>query len=209
MEILVDDQPYQATGDSDQTVAELADEVSQASGPTPSRMVVGLRCDGQPVDDTQLEEILHAPARRFTRLEFETQSTTGLVRVTLDQTIGMFESSGPALQRAADLLDEGKQEEAMQAMQGFCELWRQGQQAVLLAAQALEVDLDHLMIDGRDTAAILEPIKTQLNALKDAMETGDLVLVGDVLRYELEEPLAGWIALMQRLRDAASTASES
>lgn len=203
MAILVDDEPYQPAGGPEQTVQELANEVCQIGRAPQERLVVGLRCDGQAVADDQLDRVLQTPARAFDQLELQTQSTRALLRVTLDQTIDVFEDAAPVGRHAADLLAEGKHDEAMQALQRLCDLFKQAQQALVFSAQALKLELDDIRVNDLDLTAIMHLLKDPLAQLKEAMDTGDLVVAGDVLRYDLDEPLGHWLALLRHLRGQA------
>ena len=201
MKILVDDELYEPAGLPDQTVAELANEICAASAASGQRMVVGLRCDGDPVAGNRLESVLQAPASEFGQLELQTQSVPALVRATLDQALEVFRDSAATRERAADLLATGQYEEAMAELRKFCEVWQQVQQTLRVSAQALQIDLDTLRVDDLGVTDTLDLVKTQLSELKDAMEQGDLVVVGDILRYEFDEPLARWLALLEHLRE--------
>jgi len=204
VEILVDDQPYEPSGPSDQTVAELAKEICATTDKCGERMVVGLRCDGEPIADDDLEAVLRSPSDRFGRLELQTQPVAALVRATLDQAIETFEGSAAARHHAAEKLAEGRHDQAMQELQKFCDVWKQVQQTLVVCAQALGTDLERVRVNDLGVVEILDLIKTQLGELKDAMEKGDLVVVGDILRYEFDEPFANWIALLRHLRETAT-----
>ena len=47
-------------------------------------------------------------------------------------------------------------------------------------------------LQGRDIMQLLVEIRTKLTEIKDAIEARDYVLLGDILRYELDEPLQSW-----------------
>jgi hypothetical protein len=199
--ILVDDKPYEPVGAPDQTVAELAHEVCDRHGETDQRIVVGVSCDGSAVGDDQLEGVLQSPWNRFERLELHTQSMGSLVRATLDQAVAAFEASAETRNRVADLLTEGQHESAMTELQSFLDTWKQVQEALIVCSEAFGIDLNQEKVNGLGVPEILDLIKEQLGALKTAMEQHDLVVVGDILRYELEEPLEHWLALLRSLRD--------
>ena len=166
-------------------------------------MVVSVRCDGEPVTQERLDQILTQPLSDYAKLELQTQPLRALVTATLTQAIALFEEAGDARIRAADLLAESKTENAMQHLQKFFNIWRQVQQSTLVCAQALGVDLDTLQVNGLGLVEIFEPLKTRLNELKESMANHDFVLVGDLLRYEFEEPFENWNALLNQLRDQA------
>ena len=67
VDILVDEHPYRPAGGSEQTVGELANEVTCVSLDAP-RMVVSVRCDGEPVSQENLDQILAQPLSDFAKL---------------------------------------------------------------------------------------------------------------------------------------------
>jgi hypothetical protein len=92
----------------------------------------------------------------------------------------------------------------MQKLQELFRTLQQVQQALPVCAEALGVCLDDLTADGVSLTEALEIIREQLTSLKSAIEAGDFVLVGDILRYELEEPFTQWIELLRELKRHAA-----
>jgi hypothetical protein len=199
MEIVVDDRPYGSSPPPDQTVRELAQEVCAAGEGGDQRIVVSLRCDGSEVGQEGLDAVLDLPARQFRRLDIQTQPAAALVAGTLATAAELLEDSAASRHRVADLLEEGKPGKAMQQFHNLLEAWQHVQQVMLVCAQTLGVDLNALRVHERSLVDVLELLKTQLNELKSAMETRDFVLVSDILRYELDESLHHWSALLNHL----------
>lgn len=202
MQIIVDDQPFQHVGPSDITLADLAQEVCRDDGPD-QRMVVSLHCDGRPVAQDTLDAALSTPISRFQSIEFQTQSIPDLVCGTLEQTIELLEEATDIRHRCADTLSEGRYEDAMEHLRRFCGMWKQIQDAIVICAQTLNVDLDAIESGGDAFTAIVERIRTLLNDLKEAMEAQDSVLIGDILRYEFDEATEQWMSILHDLRDRA------
>ncbi|NLX12833.1 MAG: hypothetical protein GXY44_04160 [Phycisphaerales bacterium] len=203
MQIFVDDQPYVSPGIPGQTVAELANQVCQNSTDSANRMVVAIRCNGAQVGNDQLESVLASPAEQYDSIELLTQPVAAMVKSTLSQAIEIFEQSAENRRKAADLITEGRQPEAMSHLQNFLDVWRQVQESMLMCAQAMQVDLEVLTVNDLNLTDILALIKNQLNDLKAAMESGDYVVVGDILRYEFDEPCEHWIRFLGLLCEQA------
>ncbi|MBP7936265.1 MAG: hypothetical protein KA354_16610 [Phycisphaerae bacterium] len=199
-EILVNDRPYPSPASGVKTVAELATEVCQAETASP-RMVVSLRCDGQDVENERIEKVLASAVEQYQKIEMLTQPIKAVVKATLDQAVNLLEEATTTRRRAADLLDAGQQEEALQSLQRFFEHWRQIQETMLLCARSLEIDLATVRVNNRSFLEVFEPIRDSLTALRDGMLNRDFVVVCDTLRYELEEPLSNWAAMLSYLRD--------
>ena len=200
LEILVNDRPYSPVATAPQTVAELASEICQAEPGTP-RMVVSLRCDGEDVENERIEKVLASPVEQFQKIEMLTQPIKAVVKTTLDQAVNLFQEANECRKRAADLLDEGQQEQALQNLQRFFELWRQVQETMLLCARSLDIDLATIQVNGRGFLEVFNPIRDCLTSLRDGMLNRDFVVVCDTLRYELDEPFNDWAAMLSYLRD--------
>ncbi|MGQ9651704.1 MAG: hypothetical protein ACUVXJ_16495 [Phycisphaerae bacterium] len=208
MHVLVDDRPYTMVGPASQSLAELANEVCAASHRDEPRYVVGIRCDGQSLSQQELAAALESPADRYERVEIQTQPVAALVRSVLEQAALVLEDSTFAREKAADLLAAGRQEAAMQELQKFLEGWKQIHQTLMVVSQVLRIDLDSVSEGGISLGPVLETLKSRFTEMKDAMVQSDFVVVGDLLRYELSEPVEQLIGLLRGLgRIAASPRS--
>jgi hypothetical protein len=204
MHVLVDDRPYAMTGPPTQSLAELANEVCRASRQGQTRYVVSIRCDGQPVGQQELAVALQSPTDRYERVELQTQPIAALVRGTLEQAALVLEDSTSAREQAADLLAAGQQEAAMQELQRFLEAWKQIHQTLMIVSQVLDIDLDHVSEGGTDLSTVLDTLKARFTEIKEAMSQGDLVVVGDLLRYELSEPLEQLVDMLRNIGNSVS-----
>lgn len=203
--ILIDDQPYGQTCPAGMTVRELAHDVCSSVGPQSRRLVVAIYRDGQPLTDDELGAILDAPVADFADLALQTQPVAALVRSTLDQALAMLEDASAIRTAAADLLDQGRQPEAMQQIQKLLDIWRQTQQSLTFSAEALGIDLDSLEADGCRFPELIGTMKANLEDLREAMRNQDAILIADLLRYELEEVFTKWGRLLNDLRQSAES----
>jgi hypothetical protein len=198
--ILIDDQPYNRPCAADKTVRELAHEVCADPDSRACRLVVAVYRDGQPVVADQLGAILDSPIASFDDLALQTQPVAALVRSTLDQALGMLAEASAARTAAADLLDRGRQPEAMQQIQKLLEIWRQLQQSLSFSAEALGINLDSLEADGCRFPDLVNTMKATLQDLREAMRNQDSVLIADLLRYEMEDVFNRWATLLAGLK---------
>lgn len=193
------------TGPPTQSLAELANEVCRASRQGHTRYVVSIRCDGQPVGQQELAAALQSPTDRYERVELQTQPIATLVRGTLEQAALVLEDSTCAREQAADLLAAGQQEAAMQVLHRFLEAWKQIHQTLAIVSQVLRIDLDDVSEGGTDLSTVLDALKARFIEIKDAMAQGDFVVVGDLLRYELSQPVERLVCLLRHLSRSASS----
>jgi hypothetical protein len=199
MEILVDDQTYELSGSPEQTVQDLADEVCHDESGQSKRIVISIACDGQALNQDQLSGVLDKPLNTFDRIELRTQDPRALAAATIKQTIELFENSMNMRHEIADRLDEGRLDAAMPLLQQLINVWKQVQQSMQVCATATNIDFATLKVGDEAMEDVLDVVKTHLNELKDAMENRDLVLVGDILRYEFQAPLENWLSILKQL----------
>ena len=205
MRILLDDQPYTMSGPSTQTVGELANEVCVSAERGEPRFVVSIRCNSEPVAPQDLANVLQAPVSHYDRLEFQTQPVAPLVRSTIEQAVGVLDDSAHAREKAADLLASGQQEGAMQEIQKFLQAWKQIHQTLMVVSKTIRVDLDKVSVGDASLTGVLDTLKTHFTEMREAMTQGDFVVVTDLLKYELVEPLDQLAALLRHLSDIAGT----
>lgn len=203
--ILIDDRPYPQPCPPEMTVRDLAREIC-ADTTLGRRLVVSLHCDGRPVADAEMDAVLDAPADSFDRLDLVTQPVAALVRTAMHQAMNLIDDASACRDAAADALERGERPAAMSELQKFLDIWRQVQESMLASAEALGVHLDSLDAGGCRFSELIGLMKTHLTDLRSAMRTQDLVLVGDILRYELEEVLTHWRGLLAALQSAAEAA---
>jgi hypothetical protein len=202
MQIMVDNQPYQVREADTQSIQQLADEVCGSMPGEGGRLVVGLACDGEPVQPDQLEHLLCRPIGSFASIEMQTVSVREQVNLTLDQAIEILEGADQLREQAADDLNQGRHESAMSGLQRLLEIFKQVQQTTVLASHLLGTPLESINIEGQDLAGVLTGIKERLNDLKTGMENQDFVAVSDILRYEFTGPIEAWRAILAHLREA-------
>jgi hypothetical protein len=202
MQVLVDDREFVPCG-AGMTVRDLAHEVTDRASERDPRMILEVRCDGNVVPQEGLEVILESPASQYQRIEFQTGPTRALVCTTINQAIANLEEAARSRGRIADLLEAGQTQPAMESLGALVGAWKQGQQALVICAEILRLELDTLRASGVSVGEVVEEFKKRLTELKQAMETGDVVLLADLLRYDLESPLSSWIAILKHVRAQA------
>ncbi len=202
MDVFVDEQPYLHAAAGFRTVGDLANRISRDTAGSP-RLVVGVCCDGQPVAPDRLDAVLASPLDGYQRIDLQTQPLPALVAGALEQAGRLAAEARLNRDRAADLLAEGQLQTAMHHLQRLFETWGQVHEAITVCAQALGRSLDDLSAGDRGLADVLGSLKTLLADLRDALLSQDLVVVGDILRYELNQPLDDLDALLAQLRTEA------
>lgn len=197
-------------GRSGTTVAELLDEVRrrvQKAG----RLLLGIRVDGDDVLADQLDHVLPRAAAEYRRLDFVSAEPRALAIDILNQAREAFSITRRVRESIADRITAGQTADAMADLAQCFSIWSQTNDAVAKTATLLGIELESIEASGRAAGEWISEITTRLRDLKKTLESGDLVLLADILRFELTETLEAWddvmAALTRRIEGLASVAA--
>jgi len=213
MSIYLDDRqlPVDALA-ADATVAQVLD-LARAEAARTGTLIVGLRCDHNPVPAEQIEELLAQPAGGYQRIDLLTGRPKELVLEALEQTRSAFAQTFASLKRASDDISAGRIGEAMRSLSDCISTWVSAHQAVVQSANLMQMSFDQLQFNGQPASVWLERLASRLSDLRTAIEARDHVQLGDILRYELDETLREWeqmldafIQQVRRLDDSPNPA---
>ena len=204
MQLLVNDQPCPIAVTPESTLRDLAQAVCSAD-PSSRCLVVSVHCDGQSVPNDRLESALDTPAAAFHEVALHTQPLKALVIQSLRDAALLLDSIDAARSEAADLIAQGHQQPAFQVLGKLFAEWRQVQETFALCSAAMHPQGSHSGSCAADPhAPLMEHMRQQLIELKAALQAADLVLVGDILSFELPEHFKRWRETLEALRKDAS-----
>jgi hypothetical protein len=175
----------------DSSIGQLLDVVKSRVGGS-GRLVLGLRCNEEEVDAEQLSDMLAAPIADFERLEFFSGRPEETVLEALKATRRAFEDTFPTVQEATEAVTGGDLPRTMSLLADCFTVWGQTHEAVLSGGRLLDMDFSSLIVADRPIIAWVTELASKLRELKDAIESRDHVLLGDILRYELDGTLRNW-----------------
>jgi hypothetical protein len=192
MTVLLDDQPL-STEDlkPDATVAQLLD-LAKARLKGSGSVIVALRKDHQDVPPESLEDMLTQPLQGFQQLELISGRPKQVVLEALDEVRCSFTDTFATLREICEALTAGRLTEAMEMLSRCVGIWGRTHQAVVEGGALVGVDFERLEVAGRPIVDLLNELAGRLHELKNAVESRDNVLLGDILRYELDETLQQW-----------------
>ena len=98
----------------------------------------------------------------------------------------------------AVLLQTGKDAEAMAQLIKLIEILQKLMRVVQFLNEHALLDLGIIEIDGSRISDFAISLNGFLRELSDAMEAGDSVLIGDLLEYEIEPKLSGFLSSLER-----------
>jgi hypothetical protein len=192
MTVYLDNEPLDGEqGGGDCTVADMVDIAKSKLAGTGS-LVVGVQCDAVNVGAEQLDAVLSRPAGEYDRVDLISGRPKQVVLHALaDAQTTLAETAAGACE-CADALAAGRLSDAMQLLGRCVNVWGHVHTAILQGGNLLGVSFDDLRIHGKPIADWLKDLSAKLRDIKGAIETRDTVLLGDILRYEMEETLSAW-----------------
>lgn len=167
------------------------------------RFVVRVTCDGQEILAEDMEETLRKPADSFGRLELFTNTKGGLVTEAMKEAQASLEQTDRACREAGELLSQGRTVEGIEALGECLAVWQQIHDAVAKSIQLLALKTDSITIQEEPLEVVLSKPRDILTQVKEALESRDMILLADLLIYDLSDVTAQWLAIVNKLRDEA------
>lgn len=199
MKIFVDDQPV-----ADRTYATVEEAVRavQAECP-PGRLVVQLRCDGRDVAGDSVSDTLRKRTSAVSKLELFTSTKRSLLTDTVDQASSSLQATEQDCRRVAELLTQGRTQEALELFGECVRVWQQIHTAVTKSIAMLGLDAETVTIRDVPLGELLLKPKEALLQVRDAVAAQDYVMLADILQYELSEVADQWHSVLSMIRDSA------
>lgn len=191
MTAYLDARPYSRGLTPASTVAEFIESARQSLDGS-GRMLIGLRCEECDVPPDQLDALLIEPLSRFNRLELTSDRPSRVVEDILLHARTCLAQSFELVQDASQKFSSGEGVDAMTALIACIQSWGQVHEAIVKGGQLMRIDFEKLLIRDRSVQAWLAGLVDRLRDIKNAVESNDLVLLADMLKYELDESLQEW-----------------
>ena len=183
----------------DSTLQTLIDQIK--AGHLNDRLVVSVAVDGRRLGDADLDARLELTVANNAQVDLESADSATLVGDVLQGLARHFEQAGAQLPGIADRLNSGDLAAAMRDVAGFITLWQTCYRGLAQCSGLLNEDLTAREHDGRTVQAHLEELIEKLTALRGALESRDVVLLADLVRYELPPLSWAWRALLINLAE--------
>ncbi len=192
MTIFLDNEPL-ATNEfgSEMPVGQVIDLAKTKLAGT-GAWIVGVRCNLEDVPADRIEQVMQQPACDYERLDLISGRPQGIVLNALKEVREAFADTFSIVKDVAELLAAGNTGEAMNKLSDCIRVWGQAHTSVAQGGSMLSVDFEGLELEGRTAIAWLNDLSAKLRDIKEAIENRDNVLLGDILRYEMEETLDDW-----------------
>ncbi len=178
------------------TVAHAAD-LAKAALHGSGRLILSVVCDGDEIDAQRLKDVLRSPYGQFAAIEFLSGAPHAAVRDALVQAQQIFAESFAQVREVSAALSSGDIPAAMQGLVHCVAAWSNMHEAVVQGGALVDVDFDRLVLGGRHVLDWLGDLNQRLRDMRDAIESRDHVMLGDILNYEIDETLRGWETMLR------------
>ncbi len=181
------------------TLQALIDQVR--AGFLSDRIVVGVRVDGQPLNGEHLGQRLGETLPGVSQLDLESADPIDLAAAALRELTDQLGDARDGLSQIAAQIQAGKPDAALDDFRGFLGVWRNSQTALRECSQLLGRDLTRDEVGGQMLLDHIEQLSGKLRELRDAFEARDMVLLSDLVEYEMPELCQAWQGHFQVLAD--------
>jgi hypothetical protein len=189
------------------TLQAIVDQVKD--GLLKERLIVSVSVNGQTLGDADLNARLDRPIDGETQIDLESCDGPTLVGDTLRGLALHFEEARGQLPHIAERLSTGDVAAAISEVGDFTNLWQTCTRAIPQCSGLLNRDLALSECRGRHVKDYLTELVQKLTDLRAALEARDLVLLADLLRYELPALAETWQTLLIGLAEQVSSPPDS
>jgi hypothetical protein len=195
MAITVDEQVWEPQGQVAGTLGEALNLLhSQIS--KNGKVIVKVRVDGQELEGEQLE---HARAAAIGQraIALATDSRTELAKRMIGRLAALVEYMGKQHHHVASLIEQGHGARALEQLGSVLSAWQRIQQSYSALLQLLNTGLDDLMVREMPASEVLSDFHRQLTEIAEALRNQDMVLLADIMQYEMDSAVANWMGLLE------------
>jgi hypothetical protein len=165
------------------------------------RLIVSVAVDGRPLTEDDLQQALGEPLGADTQVDLQTGDARALVGDALRALARQFEEASRQHAGLAERLTTGDSGEALREIGAHMTLWQTCHQALIQCSGLLHDSLAGYRHEGRSVQEWSEDVIGKLVEIRGALEARDLVLLSDLIRYELPPLCETWHGLLDGLAE--------
>ena len=123
-----------------------------------------------------------------------------LALTTLGKLAALIEWLAPQHKDVARLLEQGNTNSALSRLAELISAWQQIQFAYSNLAKLLNITMNQLPVRDLGSSGgeiVLNEFCDQLTEMQSALQNKDLVLLADILQYEMDGAVANWMSLLE------------
>jgi hypothetical protein len=181
------------------TLATLIDHVRGEH--LPDRLVVSVAVNGQHFGDPELQAGLSCPLNAGDQVDLESGDRRSVACEALRGVAAELEELGELQPTVAEQLNAGQTVQAIEQISDFVHAWQACRTAVVQCSGILGRDLTQEQSEGRSIRDHIAELAEKLRGLRAALQAHDLVLLADLIHYEMPDLCARWHDLLISLAD--------
>jgi hypothetical protein len=150
------------------------------------RSVLSVKVDGAEVSPENIAQRLKGkPLADVQRLEIGSELTSTLVEECLSGLQEFLPELPQVCRNLAEVFQGEKPQEGFDPFVELAEIWGHIKSRESLVANSLELDLGNLEVDGKTVQSVHAELNQFLEEAEQALKDGDIILLADLLEYEL------------------------
>lgn len=166
-----------------------------------NRLIVSVTLDGQLCGEDELEKALVQPLRPDTQIDLESADRCAVAVSALRSVARELADAGPRLAQLAEDLQAGQIAEAVRQVGQFVQVWQRCRDVMVHSGGICGRDPTEMMFDDRPVREHLLDLAMKLRGIRDALDARDMVLLSDILRYEMPPLCRHWHDLLLAVAD--------
>lgn len=207
MEVIIDGQRNFEVEGRPESVMEVLGAVEEHLR-AHQRGMLSLRVDGEEVPPNQVQARLEPLSPQGVKtLEITSEELGVLVESVLASLRQVLPELPKACRDLAKVFQGDSPEDGYEPFHQLAQIWSHIKSQERLVVDALELDLDALTLEGKTGREMHEALNQYLEEAASALKSGDTVLLGDLLEYELAPRAEEEAALVALLRESAPASS--
>ncbi|NUM53203.1 MAG: hypothetical protein HUU46_06140 [Candidatus Hydrogenedentes bacterium] len=201
MEVIVDGTPGFTTDAAPTDVMGLIAAIS-VSLQNNGRAILAVKADGEELQPARMVEVLSGkPLDAVEKLEVTSELTSKLVADSLAELEAVIPDLAKVCHELAAVFQGAEPQSGFEPFQQLANIWSHVKSRQDMIAHTLGFALDALSLDGKSVGALHSELNKFLAEAVGALESGDLVLLGDLLEYELAPRAEAEVRITALLRE--------
>jgi hypothetical protein len=163
---------------------------------TTGKVVIKVEMDGKSLEGPDLTNARGTPiAERL--VAFSTTDSRVLARVMIAKLAALIEFLAGQHGEVAKLFEQNETANALQRLSGVIASWGQVHEAFSGMVTMLKIDLKEMKVGEFPASDLLADFAGQLKSMQEALQNQDMVLLADILQYEMDGAIATWVGLLE------------
>lgn len=169
------------------------------------RLLVSVAINGQPCQGAELDERQHRQLVPGDQIDFASEQRQVVCAQALRGIATGLHEAVQAQPRIADEIQAGHVAEGVRQVGDLLRIWHAVTNALAQCTELMGRDLTRVEFNDQPVGQYLDTLVDQLRQLRDALETRDVVLLGDLLHHDLPALCQTWHDLLMHVATVIET----